>query len=84
MCTPRERPPLRMPQNAEHTKWTTEGAAKGGVQNRPIIPRRYASVNCRDMIVSGESAAFVPQIKVVPRCSIELYAPSLEAEKICV
>jgi len=40
---------LEMPQNAEHIKWTTEGAVKGGVQSRLSILRRYASVNCRDM-----------------------------------
>ncbi len=70
LCTPRERSLLRIPQNAEHIKWTTEGAVKGGIQSLPSILRRVASVNCRDMLVSGECAASRPQIKVVPRCSV--------------
>lgn len=59
MCTPRERSVLRIPQNAEHIKWTTEGTVKGW-----FCPAEYsvtcASVNCRDMSVSGECAVALP------------------------
>lgn len=80
MCTHRERSALEMPQNAEHIKWTTEGAVKGGVQSLPSIPRRYASVNCRDMSVSGECAAFCRKLRWYRGV---VYTPSLNRIILC-